>query len=244
MISASRSPLSYKDRRSHQRQRFRAFGVVLLVLGIYILVSSFLLSPWVLKNQSMEPGFSPGTRILVVPYIQRDSEGHLKNPPQRGDIVAIHPPYIPETPWRLTLVNPIVRLVTLQKISLGKHIRHKWENERIFKRIIAVPGDTIRMEGSVAYVKRSEDDYFISEFEQSGIGYDLESRELPEGWDMNLPLSDTIAPSVLGENQYFVLGDNRADSNDSRYWGPISDTAIRGRGIFAYWPIKAFGRLP
>ena len=107
-----------------------------------------------------------------------------------------------------------------------------------------MPGDTIRMEGSVAYVKRSEDDYFISEFEQSGIGYDLESRELPEGWDMNLPLSDTIAPSVLGENQYFVLGDNRADSNDSRYWGPISDTAIRGRGIFAYWPIKAFGRLP
>ena len=107
--------------------------------------------------------------------------------------------------------------------------RDDWENNRIFKRIIALPGDTVYLDDSMAYVKGVDDDFFISEFEMSGIGYDLEIQELPEGWSNKLPLSGSMEPLVVDEGQYFVLGDNRSASNDSRYWGAISVNNIRGR---------------
>ena len=69
-------------------------------------------------------------------------------------------------------------------------------------------------------------------------------QELPdEGWDNELPLHHSMDSLVLDKNQYYVLGDNRGSSNDSRYWGPVSDRDIQGKGVFAYWPVKVFGYL-
>ncbi|OQX28791.1 MAG: signal peptidase I [Spirochaeta sp. LUC14_002_19_P3] len=237
----SRSRLSYKDKLSYQRQRIRTLGALALVLLFYFLLTSMLISSWMLRTAAMEPSFPEGTRILVKPYLLRDSEGHLKNPPKRGDVVAVYPPYIPKTPRILTLVNPIVRLFTFQRVSLGGHLRREWENERIFKRIIGIPGDTVRFEGSAAYVRAPSDSDFVSEFSKSGIVYDLEYMSLPSGWSADLPLAGSQTME-LGPNEYCVLGDNRSISNDSRSWGPISDTAIRGRVVFIYWPTKAFGK--
>ena len=84
----------------------------------------------------MAPGYLPGTRILVVPLLRRDSNGNLKNPPGRGDIVAVNSPYIPESTWVLSILNPLVRFFTLQKVTPGKQLRYAWENEQIFKRVI------------------------------------------------------------------------------------------------------------
>ncbi len=243
MNSVSQSGLSFKDRRNFQRQRLRSLGVFILVLGIYISISTYLITPWTLKTQAMAPGYLPGTRILVVPFLLRDPGGRLKNPPGRGDIISISSPYIPESAWPLSVINPLVRFFTLQKVSFGRHLRNNWENERIFKRVIGIPGDTIRMRGSIAYIKPRGGNKFLSEFELSGMEYDLEIQELPEGWNNEFPLYHSFDSMVMDENQYYVLGDNRGSSNDSRYWGPVSDTYIRGRGVFAYWPIKAFGYL-
>jgi signal peptidase I len=49
---------------------------------------------------------------------------------------------------------------------------------------------------------------------------------------------------VLGANEYFVSGDNRPHSSDSRAWGPIRKDEIIGRGFFRYWPINRMGFLP
>ncbi len=243
MNSSSQSGLSFKDRRNFQRQRLRSLGIFILVLGIYISISTYLITPWTLKTQAMAPGYLPGTRILVVQFLLRDRGGRLKNPPGRGDIVSISSPYIPESAWPLSFINSLVRFFTLQKVSPGRHLRNSWENERIFKRVIGIPGDTIRIRGSVAYIKPQGEKEFLSEFELNGMRYDLEIQELPEDWNDELPLYHSTDSMVLDENQYYVLGDNRRSSNDSRYWGPVSDKNIRGRGVFAYWPIKAFGYL-
>jgi signal peptidase I len=93
----------------------------------------------------------------------------------------------------------------------------------------------------VAYVKGENDSFFLSEFEMSGIGYDLEIRKLPEGWTENLPLSGTMDPLVLQDGEYFVLGDNRSASNDSRYWGAVEEKNIRGKVFLVYWPLHSFG---
>ncbi len=100
------------------------------------------------------------------------------------------------------------------------------------------------MEGSLSYVKRKGEEVFLSEFKQSDLGYDIAKMSLPEGWNENMLLSGKSKIILLDSNQYFVLGDNRNGSNDSNYWGPIDGSSIRGRAVFAYWPIKSVGKLP
>ncbi|RKX78436.1 MAG: signal peptidase I [Spirochaetes bacterium] len=241
-LPATRSRLSYKDRISHQKKRFRFVRVVLLVLVVYLLISTALAEPWVLNTDSMNPGYPSGVRFLVHPYWLRDKDGNLRFPPKRGDLVSLMPPYIVPEAWYFKVINPVLRLVTFQKIDIGLLSKDDWENSRIFKRIIALPGDTVYLDDSVAYVKGAEDEFFISEFEMSGIGYDLEIHDLPVGWSENLPLSGMMDSIVLGEGQYFVLGDNRSASNDSRYWGPIPVKNIRGKAFFFYWPLHSFGK--
>jgi signal peptidase I len=242
VISSSRSRLSYKDRRSHQKKRFRFVGVVLLVLLIYLLFSNAVAESWMLNTDSMKPGYPSGSRVLVHPYWLRNIEGDLRRPPGRGDLVTLKPPYVEENDWYYKVLNPVVRLISFQKINIGPASREKWEDDRMFKRVIAIPGDTVRLEGSVAYVKGGDEDFFISEFEMSGIGYDLDIPVLPEGWTSDMPLSGDMDDLLLEDGQYYDLGDNRSASNDSRYWGPISVKDIRGKAFFSYWPLRSFGK--
>lgn len=235
------SRLSYKDKLSYQRQRIRTLKALALMLFFYLLLTSMVISPWMLTTAAMEPTFAAGTRVLVRPYLLRDSEDHLKNPPKRGDIVAVYPPYLPALPRLLALINPVVRLFTFQRVTLGGHLRHEWENERVFKRVIGIPGDTVRFEGLAVYVSSASDNDFISEFSKSGMVYDLKYMNLPFGWSKELPLANSRTIQ-LNAYEYCVLGDNRTIANDSRSWGPISDTAIRGRVVFTYWPITKFGK--
>jgi signal peptidase I len=53
------------------------------------------------------------------------------------------------------------------------------------------------------------------------------------------PLSDRVVPA----DQYFVLGDNRTSSSDSRTWGFVPRRNIYGKAVFAYWPLNQIGRL-
>ena len=242
MIAPSRSRLSYRDRRSHQKQRFRHVGVALAAVAVYLAVTHLAAAPYRVDSVSLEPTFPPGTRLLVHGYLIRSKDGGLSNPPSRGDVVAIKPPYVAEDGWGRKILNPLVRLVTFQKASLGAGRREGWENPVAFKRVIGIPGDTVHIIDSVAYVRPAGETYFLSEFETSGRGYDITVPQSPEGWTDSLPLSGAMADLTLGPGQYFVLGDNRGASNDSRYWGPLSERDVRGRVLAPYWPLRILGK--
>ena len=84
--------------------------------------------------------------------------------------------------------------------------------KRLIKRIIALPGDTITVSSGSVYVN----------------GEKLDETYLPEGTYTDGEITDYIVP----ENSYFVMGDNRGNSTDSRYLGAISKEAIIGKVIF------------
>lgn len=96
------------------------------------------------------------------------------------------------------------------------------------KRIIGLPGERIRIEKGVLYVddKRLDEPYLPQGALYAGTF-------LQEGQNIPIP-----------ESEYFVLGDNRNHSSDSREWGPIQKKDIIGRAFLRYWPINQIGLIP
>lgn len=96
------------------------------------------------------------------------------------------------------------------------------------KRIIAIPGDTIEIEQDKITIKNADN---------------LEGIVLDEPYVVAMEPSATLT-EVLGEHEYFVMGDNRNASSDSRIWGVLRDNLIVGRAILRLLPITEVDILP
>ena len=96
------------------------------------------------------------------------------------------------------------------------------------KRIIGLPGERVLIRSGVVYIN----------------GRRLDEPYLPEAWtvDANWP-DNSPTGQVLGPDQYFVMGDNRNRSQDSRFFGPISRDRIDGKAWFRIWPLDHFGNI-
>jgi signal peptidase I len=111
------------------------------------------------------------------------------------------------------------------------------------KRIIAVPGDTVVMRDYEAFVRPADGSDFEAENQLIEASYQPVRTPLPAGWRKELPFSGDLEALTLAEGQYFVLGDNRPSSSDSRSWGPVERGRIVARVLYRYWPFARGGRL-
>ena len=100
------------------------------------------------------------------------------------------------------------------------------DKEFYIKRIIGLPGETVE-------VKDGEVTIYNDEF-QDGLVLD-ESDHLPEGRKTN-----GMSTFVLSEDEYFVMGDNRMHSSDSRSFGPVNKSEFIGKVLLRAWPFKRF----
>ena len=102
------------------------------------------------------------------------------------------------------------------------------ESQDFIKRIIATPGDSVKVENSSVYINGQ---LSIESYLPAGT-ITRAAAFLREGEQVK-----------AGTNQYFVFGDNRQHSSDSREWGPVTKEEIVGRAFFRYWPPKSMGLL-
>ena len=91
------------------------------------------------------------------------------------------------------------------------------------KRVIGLPGETVQVRDGRVYIN----------------GHELNEPYVPAAfWDHESFPAITLAPG-----HYYVLGDHRDSSNDSREWGAVARNDIYGKAVFVYWPFGQFGSL-
>ena len=96
------------------------------------------------------------------------------------------------------------------------------------KRVIALPGEKLLIRSGVVYID----------------GHRLHEPYLPEAWTQSTdwPCGGCDG-KVMGPNEFFVMGDNRNRSQDSRFFGPITRDRIDGKAWFRIWPLDHFGNI-
>ncbi len=190
---------------------------VLVAFALFFLVRSFLVEAFKIPSGSMERTLLAGDFLLVnklvygaqIPFTTRTLPAIRK--PRRGDVIVFQYPADP--------------------------------TKNFVKRLVGIPGDTLAMRDGVlirngasveeTYVSRTEpgfdptDDEFYWQ-----RNYIVRTAEATENYH---PSRNNWGPLIVPPRSYFVLGDNRDNSLDSRYWGFVPDSLVRGRPMFVYY---------
>jgi signal peptidase I len=195
-----------ESHKSLLREYAEAFGVALILA---IILRTFFLQAYKIPSGSMEPTLLIGDHIIVnkLDYGFRMPDSFFGLTPFSGEI-----PYGKY-------------LFPIESVRRGDVVVFVFPEDRtkdFIKRVVAIPGDTIEVRAGILYVngERAPDPH--AHFEK------LPAERLPSSQ------ADYMEPRKLGP-KYFMMGDNRDHSYDSRFWGPITRDDIEGRAIFIYW---------
>jgi signal peptidase I len=196
-----------------QRQGVVEFiGSLAPILGVVLILRSFILEPFQIPTRSMVPTLKAGDFILVNKWVYglRLPAVRTKivdiSSPERGDVVVFFPPH---------------------------------QDRYFIKRLVGLPGDKINVINGVLYVNNQKmQQTAVPEEPQSprtvvmtenldGVQHLMQKRSSPTRLSQNF---STIVP----EGHYFMMGDNRDNSSDSRVWGPVPESHLVGKA-FARW---------
>jgi signal peptidase I len=187
--------------------------IILVAVGLAFGIQAWVVKPYRIPSGSMEPTLDVGQRVLV------DRIGMHFGKPHVGEIAVFHPPQGAEqeecgsgtriTPGAAPCSEPVP----------------KEDSVNFIKRIVAGPGDTIKVvEGHVYRNGKREADSYI--------------RPCPGVAECNFPVAIKVPAG-----HWFMMGDNRGESDDSRFWGPVPTGWIIGGAFATYWPPDRIGIL-
>ena len=191
--------------------------IVAAAVGLAIAVQAFLVKPYRIPSASMEPTLAIGQRVLVDRIGAGTDSLHL------GEIVVFHPP----SAYEQGCADPGEgQDVAGQPGARPCGVAQPRPSPLTFvKRVVGLPGDRISIHaGHVVRNGVSERDSYIR----------------PCG---TAPICNFPGTITVPANEYFVMGDNRGQSDDSRFWGPIRRSWIIGKVFFTYWPPDRIGSL-
>ena len=173
-----------------------------------------MIKPYQIPSESMEPTLDVGQRVLVNRFLYHFAE------PEIGDIIVFHPPSGAVDGGR----ECGDRHYNRDSQPCPRPTPERADTNFI-KRVVAGPGDTLSVRNGHPVVNGIEqtDEPFIEPCANTGNS-------------CNLPEQITIP-----DDHYFMMGDNRGASDDSRFWGPIPRDWIIGKAFATYWPPSRVG---
>ena len=235
---SSSSGLGYSKKGSNKTKKIILF--ILLLFIFYEAVTSFFLISYRLESISMEPTIPAGGIVFATPlsYGPELKFTNIRIPgwrkPVRGDLVISQPSYRQELSWYMEIADAVIGFFTLQKKGIEQD--ENWTGSLNLKRVIGVPGDSVMMKDFELLIKPAGKNYFFSEKEIMQVEYSIIRGIIPKNITDDFPLSGNMKEITLGEDEYFLAGDNRAMSNDSYYWGPVKLDDIKAKVLIEYSP--------
>ena len=187
-------------------------GSLAPVLGLVLVLRSFLIEPFQIPSQSMVPTLQVGDFILVSKWTYGIRLPVLRtkiieiDSPERGDVMVFFPPH---------------------------------EDRYFIKRVVGLPGDKVHVLNGIVFIngdkmtqtsvaeKANSSRSVVMSEDLGGIEHLMQKRTSPTRLSQNYS-------AVVPQGHYFMMGDNRDNSSDSRVWGPVPEDRIVGKA-FARW---------
>jgi signal peptidase I len=197
---------------------------LLLALALFLVLRSFVIQNFVITSGSMERTLLVGDFLMVnrvalgsrIPFTHTLIPGYSE--PRRFEVIVFDPPHE--------------------------------KNLKLVKRLIGMPGDTLEMREKALFIngKKMEEPYV----QHDGTGdevmpwMDWQRDYVAPGVDRSAyrPTRDNWGPIVVPADHYFMLGDNRDTSLDSRYWGLLERWRLEGRAVFIYFSYNKGSERP
>lgn len=196
---------------------------------VFLIIRPFFVQAFFIPSESMEPtllghnaGPSPSGEIhtdTVHDHIFVNKMIYRLREPQRGDVIVFRAP----------------KNADMEAINRG---REPQENVLI-KRLVAIPGDTVEIKNGAVYINGEKQNEPVAD--KSGNPPPGAPYAIKEAMRETEPESAHYGvgePLKLGPDELFVMGDNRNDSNDSRYWGILKRDRVMGKAMFIFLPVN------
>ena len=202
--------------------------LILVALGIAVFIKTFLVQAFFIPSGSMLPTLQVGDRVLV------EKVSYALGSPSRGDVVvfarSVFGAKVPEVPWYEDVRNFGRELLGLPSGVEADYI----------KRVVAVGGDTIRYGGQPRTLYINGDrvaEPFLTRRP------DVSSPSVTSRDCARLEMRRAGRGCLVPKGEVFVMGDNRANSEDSRAIGPVGEDTIVGHAFAIIWPPGDFAAL-
>jgi signal peptidase I len=195
--------------------------IVAVAVSLAYLLQAFIVKPYKIPSGSMEPTLEKGQRVLV------DRIGNDFSAPDIGAIAVFHPPVGADS----ELCGPHSHLVTPGTAACDSPIPRP-ASATFIKRVVAGPGDWLYIQEGHAYLSTKGRN---GPFEREHDPYIK-----PCG---GAATCSFLTPIEIPKGHWFMMGDNRGDSDDSRFWGPVPRSWIVGEAFATYWPPDRVGGL-
>ena len=205
-----------KKKKSFASATLELVVVVATALGLALAIQAFIIKPYQIPSGSMLPTLHINQRVLV------DRIGTHFSSPQVGNIIVFHPP---KNFTSCADPKEGENQAGQDGTKACDVVGSQKSSETFIKRVVGLPGDRISIRnGHVIRNGVQEKDSYIIPCDGAA--------------ECNFPGTITIP-----KGDYYMMGDNRPDSLDSRFWGPVPKAWIIGKAFFTYWPPDRVGTL-
>ncbi|MBE7702443.1 MAG: signal peptidase I [Cyanobacteria bacterium SIG28] len=210
------------DKEKFKAEFKETIDTIIFVVVAVIIIRFFIAELRWIPSGSMKPTLIEGDRIVVekltkFPNIIKNQ--NFENEPKRGDIMIFYPPFVELKYSPLAVFSRLTGFFC--------------KDVAYIKRVIGLPGEKFEIKADEkgahhVYIndKRLSEEYIMSEYDYHKC-YD----------------NMYCGPFIIPEGEYFMMGDNRGNSQDSRFWGTLSKDRFIGRAVFTFWPLNRLGKL-
>ena len=211
--------LENESSQPEEHSRSIVKGILEIAIYIAIILTCIYVIPTYVAQRTIVAGLSMNDNLQDKDNLLVNKLSYTFSEPKRFDVIVFYPHGNTHPD---TFFNYMKSLLPHGDSEDTGEMQE--EDDYFIKRVIGLPGETVQIQGSDIYIdgERLEEDYGKMPITNPGIAKD---------------------PITLEDDEYFVLGDNREISLDSRYdsVGPVKKELIAGKAVLRIWPISDFG---